>query len=187
MHHDDVSETRYRAIQRFEVNCIYGRGTCGAKGNYPFFEWTYPLFIKRPMNMYGKEEISIHIEVHSDIPWWRHQMETFSALLAICAGNSPVPGEFPAKRSVTRSFDVFFDRRLHTRLSKQSWGWCFETLSCPLRRHRNGMPRITTSHALQHGQKQSCLKSAFPSSPSWEAGDCSHPPPMAHRDQALDS
>ena len=29
-------------------------------------------------------------------PWWRHQMETFSALLAICAGNSPVPGEFPA-------------------------------------------------------------------------------------------
>ena len=24
------------------------------------------------------------------IPWWRHQMETFSALLALCAGNSPV-------------------------------------------------------------------------------------------------
>ena len=24
--------------------------------------------------------------------WWRHQMETFSVLLAICAGNSPVPG-----------------------------------------------------------------------------------------------
>ena len=40
--------------------------------------------------------------------WWRHQMETFSALLAICAGNSPVPGEFPAQRPVTQSFDVFF-------------------------------------------------------------------------------
>ena len=39
-------------------------------------------------------------------PWWRHQMETFSALLAICAGNSPVPGEFPTQRPVTRSFDV---------------------------------------------------------------------------------
>ena len=26
--------------------------------------------------------------------WWRHQMETFSALLAICAGNSPVTSEF---------------------------------------------------------------------------------------------
>ena len=56
-------------------------------------------------------------------------METFSALLAICAGNSPVPGEFPAQRPVTGSFDVFFDLRLNKRLSKQSWGWCFETLS----------------------------------------------------------
>ena len=35
-------------------------------------------------------------------------METFSALLAICAENSPVPGEFPTQRPVTRSFDVFF-------------------------------------------------------------------------------
>ena len=29
-------------------------------------------------------------------PWWRHQMETVSAILAISAWNSPVPGEFPA-------------------------------------------------------------------------------------------
>ena len=35
--------------------------------------------------------------------WWHHQMETFSALLAICAGNSPVTGEFPAQRPVTRA------------------------------------------------------------------------------------
>ena len=39
-------------------------------------------------------------------------METFSALLAICAGNSPVSGEFPAQRPVTRSFNVFFDVRV---------------------------------------------------------------------------
>ena len=71
--------------------------------------------------------------------WWRHQMETFSALLAICAGNSPVPGEFRAQRPVTRGFDVFFDLRLDKRLSKQSWGWWFETLSLPLRRHSNGL------------------------------------------------
>ena len=56
-------------------------------------------------------------------PWWRHQMETFSALLAICAGNSPASGEFPAQRPVTRSFDIFCDLRLNKRLSKQSWGW----------------------------------------------------------------
>ena len=32
------------------------------------------------------------------LSWWRHQMETFSASLAICAGNSP------AQRPVTGSF-----------------------------------------------------------------------------------
>ena len=64
-------------------------------------------------------------------------METFSALLAICAGNSPVTGELPAQRPVTRSFDVFFDLRLNKQLSKQSWGWWFETLSRPLWRHCN--------------------------------------------------
>ena len=47
-------------------------------------------------------------------------METFSALLTICAGNSPAPGEFPAQRPLARSFDVFFDLRLNNRLSKTS-------------------------------------------------------------------
>ena len=63
---------------------------------------------------------------------WRHQMETFSMLLAICAGNSPVTGEFPTQRPVTQSFDVLFDLRLNKRLSKQWWGWWFEMPSCPL-------------------------------------------------------
>ena len=67
-------------------------------------------------------------------------METFSALLASCAGNSPVPGEFPAQRPVTRNFDVYFDLRLNKRLSKQSWGWWFETPLRPLWRHRNVKP-----------------------------------------------
>ena len=69
---------------------------------------------------------------------WRHQMETFSALLAICAGNSPVPCEFPAQRPVMQSFDVFFDLRLNKQLSKQSWGWWFEMPSHSLWHHRNG-------------------------------------------------
>ena len=51
------------------------------------------------------------------ISWWRHEMETFSALLAICAGRSPIAGEFPAQRPVTRSFDISFDLRLNERLS----------------------------------------------------------------------
>ena len=87
--------------------------------------------------------------------WWRHQMETFSALLAICAGNSPVPGEFPTQRPVTWSFDVYFDLRPNKRLSKQSWGWWFETLSPPLWRHRNvkqvsqRSPSVSTNYITQ--------------------------------------
>ena len=69
--------------------------------------------------------------------WWRHQMETFSALLALCAGNSPVPGEFPSQRPVTPSLNVFFDLRLNKRLSKESRGWWFETPSRSLWRHCN--------------------------------------------------
>ena len=62
-------------------------------------------------------------------------METVSALLAICAGNSPVPGEYPTQRPMTRNFDL----RLNKRLSKQSWGWRFETPLRLLWRHRNGI------------------------------------------------
>ena len=40
-------------------------------------------------------------------------MKTFSALLALCAGNSPVTGEFPSQRPATRNFDIFFDLRLN--------------------------------------------------------------------------
>ena len=66
------------------------------------------------------------IQSHKKTSWWRHQMETFSALLALFVGNSPVTGEFPTQRPVTQSFDVFFYLGLNKQLSKQSWGWCFE-------------------------------------------------------------
>ena len=55
-------------------------------------------------------------------------MKTFSALLALCAGNSLVTGEFRSQKPVTRNFDVFFDLRLNKRLGKQS--------QRNLRRHR---------------------------------------------------
>ena len=73
------------------------------------------------------------VETHDDVI----KMEIFSALLALCAGNSPVTGEFNSQRPVTRSFDVFFDLRLIKRLSIQSWCWWFETPSPPLWRHCN--------------------------------------------------
>ena len=60
----------------------------------------------------------VYALVGSRGPRWRHQMETFSAWLAICAGNSPVTGEFSTQRPVTQSFDVFFNLRLNKQLSK---------------------------------------------------------------------
>ena len=69
------------------------------------------------------------------ISWPRCQMETFAALLALCAGNSRVIGEFPSQRPVTRCFDVFFYLCLNKRLSKQSWIWWFEALSRLIWRH----------------------------------------------------
>ena len=64
-------------------------------------------------------------------------MVTFSALLALCAGKTPVTIEFPTQRPVTRSVDVFFDLRLNKRLSKQSRRRWFGTPSRPLWRHCN--------------------------------------------------
>ena len=96
----------------------------------------FPRTTKR-IHHYLKEWSIYHAHPHPIGPWWRHQMETFSALPALCAAISPVSGEFPAQRPVTRSFDVFFDLRPNKRLSKQSWCWSFETLSSQLWRHCN--------------------------------------------------
>ena len=63
----------------------------------------------------------------TNLSWWRHQMETFSALLAFCAGNW------------RGALMFFFDLRLNKPLSKQSRDWWFETSSCPLWRHCNIM------------------------------------------------
>ena len=67
--------------------------------------------------------------------WWRHQ--TFSALLDLCEGNSPVTGEFSSQRPMTLSFDIFFDLRPNKRLSKPSRHQLFETPSRSLWRHCN--------------------------------------------------
>ena len=92
-------------------------------------------------------------------------METFSALLALCAGNSPVSGEFPSQRPVTRSFDVFFHLCLNKWLSKQSWGWWFETPSRSFWRHRHessmDRARAYCRMSVMHYLKQSYLYSVY--------------------------
>ena len=84
-------------------------------------------------------------------------METFFALLALCVGNSPVTDEFPSQRPVTRSFDVFFDLRLNKPLSKQSWGWWFETPSRPLWHHCNDPRNRNWERAVKFRFIVSCL------------------------------
>ena len=54
-------------------------------------------------------------------------------ITGLCAGNSPVTGEFPTQRPVTRSFEVFFDMRMSKQL-RRCW---YETLSCSVWRHCN--------------------------------------------------
>ena len=69
--------------------------------------------------------------------WWCHQIETFSALLALCAGNSPVTGEFPSQRPVTLTFNIFFGLHLNKLLSKRLRRQWFEMPLCLLWRHCN--------------------------------------------------
>ena len=88
--------------------------------------------------------------------WWRHQIETFSALLALCAGNSPTTGGFLSPRPVRRSLDVFFGLRLNIGLRKQSRRRWFERPSHPLLRHCNGWINANRSITDKADEIQGC-------------------------------
>ena len=89
--------------------------------------------------------------------WLQCDVETFSALLALYAGNSPITGEFPKQRPVARSFDVFSDLRLIKRSSKQSRGWWFETPSRSLWNHCILYPLLGSADATVI-HKNICVK-----------------------------
>ena len=71
--------------------------------------------------------LSVH---HDDVIRWKH----FPRYWPFVRG---IHRWIPSQRPETRNFDVFFDIRLNKRLSKQSWGWWFDTPSGPLLRHCN--------------------------------------------------
>ena len=133
------------------ISKIYGvqQGITGTWRVEIFFLWHFPIPLqdfwhqrnhkwKQIANddntVRGVKAWSIFSQIFTDLQWhddvikWKH----FPRYWPFVLGNSPVTGEFPAQRPVSRSFDVFFDLRLNKRLSKHSWGWWFETLSCPL-------------------------------------------------------
>ena len=109
----------------------------------------------RQCNGFGQSNDSIQKNICRKSRW-RHQMEKISALLAFCAGNSSITGEFPRQRLVTWNFAVFFDPRLDQQLSKhwrQRW---FETPPCSLWRQCNGFQGISSLYALQPQVCQVC-------------------------------
>ena len=94
---------------------------------------------------------------HDDVIKWKHFPRYWSFLRGI---HRPITGDFPAQRPVTRSFDVFFDLRLNKRLSKQRWGWWFETQSRPVLRHCNEVLAITST-SIWHGICSIIRKTGF--------------------------
>ena len=94
--------------------------------------YLFPLYTGLDLYVRCRRAInSIRLELLlNHTPWYRHQMETFSVLLALCEGNSPVTGEFPSQRPVARNFDVFFDLRLN------KWLTVNNRDAGDLRRHR---------------------------------------------------
>ena len=176
-----VMETVDKYMARFESMVLVpeGEGQCFIYGNQESLWrhtcchwWNHRLSLWQLCDK-ESQKVGIIMCYCLEVPWWRHEMETFSALLAICAGNSPVTGEFPTKRPVTRRFNVFFDLILNKRLSKQSWSWSFETPLCSLWRHYNGVAndglvpigaktlatimRTYASHSKQKAIGESCL------------------------------
>ena len=99
-----------------------------AKAVYLLFLGLIPITCRFTGSDYTVQCNSLHLQFHQHLhmSWWRHQMETFSALPICCAGNS-------AQRPVTFSFDVSFDLRLNQQFSKQWRHGCFEIHNA----HRN--------------------------------------------------
>ena len=98
------------------VECVVGGWICSAvclllvvavfSGLYGFMWFIYPY----PSGLFHWRWVI----VSRSKPEGYRQNQTksngkaFSALLALCAGNSPVNGAFPTQRPAMRSFDIFF-------------------------------------------------------------------------------
>ena len=87
--------------------------------------------------------------------WWRHQMETFSPLLALCEGNPSVTSGFPNQRPVTWSFYIFFALRLSKRLSKHPRSRWFDRPWRLVWRHCNVLPNFNKTQ-----QRTNCVNNS---------------------------
>ena len=136
-----VHESRFMAWYQWLKNKPIKRITisyCRKRLTFAIFARKVHTFIVHPRRLSTKYILKVRNGYYFPLSfsfckvrttWWRYEMETFSVLLALCAGNSPVTGEFPSQRPMTRSFDVFFDLRLNKR-------WVNNREAGDLRRHR---------------------------------------------------
>ena len=114
--------------------------------------WSYDISLELPEQVNGQIVELLVNRYDMTLTWWRHHMETFSALLAICAGNSPVPCEFHKGQWRGALMFSLVCGWINGWVNNCEWGWWFETLSHPLWRHCNGshviaMVRMTKSSA----------------------------------------
>ena len=73
--------------------------------------------------------LTLHLQGPVGYMWGRHQRETFSVLLALCAGNSPVAGELPSQRPVSGTL-------MFSLICAWITGWVNKREAGDLRRHR---------------------------------------------------
>ena len=127
-----VSTTMLKKIgfscQQFVDDPSFKSYDCVMSVNNCWYKWFLIMYMIRSITHHVVVNIDmIGANTHYQLPWWRHQMDIYTASLALCEGNSPVTCKFPSQRVVTRSFDVFFNLRLNKRLSKPSRRRWFET------------------------------------------------------------
>ena len=97
---------------------------------HPFvvvFENRSSWILQIPIPIFFRDASLAPEQSYDDVIKWKHFPRCWSFVRGI--HRSPVNS--PHKWPVTRNFDVFFDLRLFTRLSKQWWAWWFATPSRP--------------------------------------------------------
>ena len=86
------------------------------------------------------------IQFSSVIAIMTSSIEIFTALLAICVGNSPITGEFPSQRPVTRNLDVLIYAWTNGWINNRDAG----DLRRVLWRHCNAVAFSFNFHQLLH-------------------------------------
>ena len=142
--HDDITFQRFLFLMSIcEINSVLPLRTSNAE-LLCFVCYHHILLLnQQPICLWfetSRRYVHVSVTVMMFQDWYCMMTSSNGNVLRVTGhlcGEFTGPGEFPAQRPVTRSFGVFSDLRLNKRLSKQSWGWWFETPSSPLWRPCN--------------------------------------------------